>query len=70
MNKLKSLLVSGKILVLGDSCLVIGYCTPWACLSKLELFHATNKTVAICQWLDGAAMFHHVGCKDNYLIDW
>ena len=61
MSKLDSLWVSGKILVLGDFYLVIGFSIWRVCLSKPELFRATNEIAAIWQWLDGMVMFYHMG---------
>ena len=65
MSKLKSLWVSGKVLVLGNSHLVIDFCTRKACPSKPELFYATNEITATQQWLDGVIMFCHMGWEDN-----
>ena len=65
MSKLESLWVSGKILVLGDSILVIDFCMQRACPSKPEQFCATNEIAVILQWLDRVVMFCHMRWEDN-----
>ena len=60
ISKLKSLRVSGKILLLGDSHLGVDFCMQRACPSKPEQFRATNEIAAIWRQQDGVVMFHYM----------
>ena len=60
MSKLKSLRVSGKIVLLGNSHLGVDFCMQRTCPSKPEQFRATNEIAAIWQQQDGVVMFHYM----------
>ena len=56
--------------MLGDSKLMLDFCTRKALPSKPELFRGLKRVTALRKRVSGLVVFRHVGHSNNKLADW
>ena len=56
--------------MLGDSELMLNFCTQKALLSKPELFRGLKQVTALLKRVLGPVVFRHVGHGNSQLADW